>query len=622
MDIPSELIKAERLIAAGQLEEAKTVLRGILAQDKRNAAAWYLVAQSVADPRAKAEALRRTLLTDPDHLRAKREFEAMDGLAILQPPSMAKPTPAAPDMPPNKVLEDAAPKRGLPLVPLLISGGMVLVVLIGLVLVASRPSNSPTPTVLVLAASASPIVPVVVQTMPTAPPTTTATVIPSTPTSIPNELPTAGDALAQTATTIQQNIAATGTGLAQAAGNRTQIAALTQTATQQGALGATVVAQQTAMAALSALPGTLIVLDNNTHHITASNIQFVTVNGWLSPDGNHVAYTKITSIGLFLANQDGSGEQPVTGLPDDYKNENAFAWSPDGHWLSVSLASGLYLVSVQDRVAHALLLSGTVAWSPDHQHVAVLGYVVNSTVTGQTSLYIIDLGHLDAPPLHITLPKPVTVNQSGAPVFELAGWFGDDQHILFTKSVRGSTEVEGSITLLVLDLKTQAQRALRMFPITEISLLDELTIAPDGQHLAVFGYVENVAFPNRLIIRLLDANGHDLKVLPVTLANTDFAWSPDSKRLAISSTNGMGYDTNIDQWFQFDDLSLHQVLPGAKGLAGGLWSPDSRSLVICQFTQRDGLKVTAGKLLLIPMAAGSTPVTLFDQYVCPSMWVP
>lgn len=140
MDIPSELIKAERLIAAGQLEEAKAVLRGILAQDKRNAAAWYLVAQSVADPRAKAEALRRTLLTEPDHPRAKREFEAMDGLAILQPPSMAKPTPAVPSVPPNKVLEDAAPKRGLPLVPLLISGGVVLVVVV--VLIAGRGGGS------------------------------------------------------------------------------------------------------------------------------------------------------------------------------------------------------------------------------------------------------------------------------------------------------------------------------------------------------------------------------------------------------------------------------------------------------------------------------------------------
>ena len=181
MDIPSELSKAERLIAAGQLEEAKAVLRGVLAQDKRNADTWYLVAQSVTDPKAKAEALRRVLLIEPDHPRAKREFEAMDGLVILQPPSMTKSTLAAPDVLPEKVLMNAAPKRRSPLVPLLISGGIVLVGLVGLALVASRPSNSPTPTALALAASANPIVPAV--TSPTAPPT--ATVIPSTLTPYP-----------------------------------------------------------------------------------------------------------------------------------------------------------------------------------------------------------------------------------------------------------------------------------------------------------------------------------------------------------------------------------------------------------------------------------------------------
>ena len=155
MDISSELSKAERLIAAGQLEEAKAVLRGVLAQDKRNADAWYLVAQSVTDPKAKAEALRRVLLIEPDHPRAKREFEAMDGWTILKAPSREEsemtPTPptrtAAPPVPDTKT---AVPT------PLILSkqpssrlwlgiGGAVaaLILVVFIVFVSSRGGETP-----------------------------------------------------------------------------------------------------------------------------------------------------------------------------------------------------------------------------------------------------------------------------------------------------------------------------------------------------------------------------------------------------------------------------------------------------------------------------------------------
>src|SRR5437868_4018291 len=91
MTIPTELAEAERLIAAGKLEEAKVVIRNVLAQDKRNAQAWYLVSQCISDPKAKAESLRRVLLSDPNHVQAKRDFETMHGLEILKPPSMSGP---------------------------------------------------------------------------------------------------------------------------------------------------------------------------------------------------------------------------------------------------------------------------------------------------------------------------------------------------------------------------------------------------------------------------------------------------------------------------------------------------------------------------------------------------
>ncbi len=96
MDIDVALKQAQQLIAAGNCDEAKAVLRGVLAQNKRNAQAWYLVSLCMDDPRARAESLRRALLTDPSHTQAKREFEAMDGLTILRPPSLSA------SMPPRK----------------------------------------------------------------------------------------------------------------------------------------------------------------------------------------------------------------------------------------------------------------------------------------------------------------------------------------------------------------------------------------------------------------------------------------------------------------------------------------------------------------------------------------
>jgi len=627
VDIPSELSKAERLIAAGQLEEAKAVLRGILAQDKRNAAAWYLVAQSVADPRAKAEALRRTLLTDPDHPRAKREFEAMDGLAILQPPSMTKSTPATPDVPPRKTSADVTPKRRIPFVPLLISAGVVLVVLIGLALVAARPSNSPTPTVLALAASASPIVPAVVQTTPTALPTATA--IPSTPTPIPNGLPTAGDALAQTATAIQQNIAATGTGLVQVAGNKTQVAALTQTATQQGALGATVAAQQTSIAALGALPGTLIVLGDNTQHVTASNVQFVSFAGMiglnLAPDGRHIAYGKTGVNGSFVANRDGSNERAITGLPNgvDLNTSDTRLWSPDGNWLLLIPSSGLnakcYIISLTDGVAHTITVPTSKpsdvqhtlvlpAWSPSSQRLALFDRVNNGMINEETRLYVMNMAQIDAAPTSVPLISTVGTPAFSTPrtIYSALLWL-DEQQVLASKEVSQTGVTASNSSLIAVDVTTHTLRVFHSFPATELHQMMTVTLSPDGHHLA---FTALSSTGTGVLVYILTPDGNVLKIIPDLSLDAKFSWSPDSKLLGLP-----GSETRSARqiaWLKLDDLSLHQALPGTAGLAFPLWSPDSHALLICQSSNATNGSGPQGKALLLPIAAGSTPLALFD----------
>src|SRR5258706_678044 len=130
MNIPNELTKAEGLISVGKFDEAKVVIRGVLADDKRTAQAWYLVSQCISDPKAKAESLRRVLLSDPTHVQANREFDAMNGIAILKPPSMSVPSV-------QPVKRSAS--------PLLLLGGGILafVVVIGVIVAPLSTRNAP-----------------------------------------------------------------------------------------------------------------------------------------------------------------------------------------------------------------------------------------------------------------------------------------------------------------------------------------------------------------------------------------------------------------------------------------------------------------------------------------------
>lgn len=106
MDFSHEYQQVEALIAQGQFAEAKKVILGVLAINQQNAAAWYMVSRCLVNdpPLARAEALRRVLLCDPDHPLAKAEFEALGGLELLQPPSLMRRKAALPKVPPLPLL--------------------------------------------------------------------------------------------------------------------------------------------------------------------------------------------------------------------------------------------------------------------------------------------------------------------------------------------------------------------------------------------------------------------------------------------------------------------------------------------------------------------------------------
>jgi len=56
--------------------------------------------------------------------------------------------------------------------------------------------------------------------------------------------------------------------------------------------------------------------------------------------------------------------------------------------------------------------------------------------------------------------------------------------------------------------------------------------------------------------------------------------------------------------------------------SSGDTTPDSQSMLICQVTQSERHTPTVGKLWRVFVAAGSTPVVLFNTPICPSYWLP
>jgi len=520
------------------------------------------------------------------------------------------PPPAVPPLKPRAFLA----------LPILagVFGVVALLVVVGILLSRSHSNGSAAePTAAVALQSTVGAPPILIASTPTnnrvsVSPTArpTATLVPSV------LLPTANtvglDPLVLTATALQQGIAATGTSLAQAVVNTTQVAGLTQTATQQGALGATVVAQQTAMAVMDNLPGKLIVLGIRPENVTSAKIQFLVlpqkkVSVTLSPDAQHIAYSSDDKQTLYIANADGANPQPV-----DLVGARSFGWSPNGQRLLVGASQDLYVVSLSDRVPTAPITSNAwstasdstgVVWSSDNQHIAWW--------TAGDSDAVLVLSVLDTlkpvQPVRVTLPAATSrLNYSAF------AWFPDGKRLMMR--VTGSDN-----RFLIIDGQSGTQNA--SLPSPPASFRDPFWLSPNGQWII---FMINGGDKGGMYVMKSDGSGlNNVLKMPILL-NVDVGWSPDGQRAFISgvlrsSLNPVG----IIQWLDTTDMSLQSALKGQQGFLAWHWSPDSQSLLVCQITQRDQRNIpTDGKLWLVPVVAGRSPVVLLNTLLCPNYWLP
>jgi len=275
------------------------------------------------------------------------------------------------------------------------------------------------------------------------------------------------------------------------------------------------------------------------------------------------------------------------------------------------------MVSLSDRIPILLFASAfwqtdaaaysiDMAWSPDNQHIA----------STSVSDAVMELSVLDTlkPTQRVTVKVPVTPDtRYSQPV-----WFADGIRLLARVSDRESG-LKGS-RFLVIDSLNSVQKA--SVPIPLFSYKNDFWLSPTGQWVI---FKVDGAGGDKDGLYVMKTDGSGLKYL---MKNSGFPdevdWSPDGQRAFINNAP-LSYDNQPHgiQWLDTTDMNLQSAFKGQQDFLGWHWSPDSQSLLVCQVTQRDERNTaTAGKLWLVPVVAGRSPVVLLNTLLCPDYWLP
>ena len=171
---------------------------------------------------------------------------------------------------------------------------------------------------------------------------------------------------------------------------------------------------------------------------------------------------------------------------------------------------------------------------------------------------------------------------------------------------------------MVIDSLNGVQQAA--LPIPYAFDISPFWVSPNGQWIIfnVFG-----AGGDKDGLYVMKTDGSGLKYLTKPSASqASVDWSPDGQRAFISDVQLDNSHLNT-QWLDTTNMSLQPAFKGQQGFSAWHWSADSQSLLVCQVTQRDQRNVaTAGKLWLVPVATGRSPMVLLNTLVCPSYWLP
>jgi WD40 repeat protein/DNA-binding SARP family transcriptional activator len=323
-----------------------------------------------------------------------------------------------------------------------------------------------------------------------------------------------------------------------------------------------------------------------------------------SPDGKRLLTAGEDQTARLWDATDGHALQTLSG--GHRQSVTAAVWAPDGSRVATGSRDGAVIVWEVDtgRQLHQMMADGRavwdVAWSPDGKRLATAnenGVVqVWEAATGQATFALrghdgrvvsvawsVDGRHL------LSGSKDTTVYiwkaAPGTEAFTLedpsgstvgADWTPDGRRILTV----GGTYETGIMDGIIQEWDVETGNRLRVLePVWDI--LNQVAISPDGRYFLTRGDSVIPGFipkPTYDVILVWDyAAGKINNIIPVVSLQKGFsrdaAWSPDGKRIAAVTTNGLAkvYDA-----FGGQELASFTGHPAGIFLISVAWSPDGK----------------------------------------------
>jgi TolB protein len=264
---------------------------------------------------------------------------------------------------------------------------------------------------------------------------------------------------------------------------------------------------------------------------------------------------------------------PITKY-SGHATASSSAWSPDGNQILAELnenyGSGIYVMNVDGSdIGHLtpnFLTSSSKSdpvWSPDGRNISY----IDISWSNEQNIYRMNTDGSD----------PINLTNNAFFVWEF-DWSPDAKRIVFVSqhSVRDNSGAHDR------DIYTMDFDGSNVNQLTQTaSDENHPKWSPDGSYIAFISASKSTSHPDYddQDLSLMDADGSNVTQISTTHGVSSFAWSPDGKKLAFSSTNSNPpYESDL-YLVDVDGSNITQ-LPGVPEATHPAWSPDGAQIAL------------------------------------------